>query len=141
MAGRWKRSRDDAGSMLATVIVIAGGAGLSCFICLLDASQFGSWMLGGILGGALLAIALVVRYRYGRASSSGLTFWYSAHSNPNDDGIAAQYRPRLVQTRGAENTVGPNMPITAEKARELQVTSSKTWVPARAVCRERRDAK
>jgi len=127
--------------MLATVIVIACGAGMCCFLCLLDTSQLGNWMVGGILGGALLTIGLIVRYRYVRHSSLGLGFWHSVHRNSNDDGIAAQYRPRLVQNNPDRATTGTNSPITAEQAHELQITSSRTWVPTKAVHRERGDAK
>ena len=41
-AGKWKRGRDDSGSMLGTVIVIVGGAGLCCFLSMLDTSRLGS---------------------------------------------------------------------------------------------------
>ena len=136
MAGRWKRSRDDAGSMLATVIVIAGGAGLCSFMCLMDTSAFGDWMLALVVGGSLLAIGLIVRYRYSRNSSGGLGFWHMLHRNSNDDGIAAQYRPALVRDKQSLASDGNNTPITADQAREIRITSSNTWVPSRAVIRD-----
>ena len=135
-AGKWKRGRDDAGSMLATVIVIVGGAGLCCFLSMLDTSSFSSWMPWMIIAGALSVIGLIVRYRYGRRSSTGLGLWYMLRRSPNDDGVAGQYQPGLIRDKRSQVSVGTNTPITAEQARELQVTSSNTWVPSRAVVRE-----
>lgn len=126
----WKHKRDDGGSMLATVIVIVGGAGLGCFLCM--AANSSELLQGGIAIAALIAIVQIVRYRYARNTSSKLGLFFFIQKRPNDDGLAAQYRPRKIKDRRSQADTGDNKPITAEEARQIQVTSANTWVPTKA---------
>lgn len=134
MGRKWKRERDDAGSMLATVIIIVLGTLLCCFLCLMDSSAFAHWMLLLLPAAALFAILQIVRYRYGRSGSAGgannrLSFWNMLVRSPPDDGLAAQYRPRVVQSGRSLAPSGLQQPITAQQAHELRTTSANTWVP------------
>lgn len=131
MGRKWGKRRDDGGSMLASVVIIILGTGLCCFLCLLERSDFSDFMLIALPTGGLLTIGLIVVYRYGRGESGSLAFWHSAASNHNDDGIAAQYRPRKVSDSQANAPAGSNKPITAQEAHEIQVTSANTWVPTK----------
>lgn len=124
------RRRDDSGSMLATVIVIVLGAGLCSFLCVLADQNQNGLLLGGIIGGALLAIVGLLVFRYGRMQDSSLAFWLAASKNHRDDGLK-DYQPEKAKSRGPSRPLGSNKPISAEEAREIQKTSSSTWVPAR----------
>ena len=131
MAMKWQHRRDDAGSMLATVIIIVIGTGLCCFMCLTESSDFSDWMLIVLPALAVLTISLIVRYRYGRGTSGSLTFWHSVASNHPDDGLAGQYRPRKVKDSRSNAPPGTNRPITADEAHDLRITSANTWVPSK----------
>ena len=131
MRKRWTRKRDDGGSMLATVIVIFGGAALCGLITLMDAKQ-SDWVFWGVIASAFLFVAFIIRLRYSNGNSrSNLGFWSSVKHNPADDGIAGQYRPRRVKTRANEVRTGTQQPITAQEAREIKDSSANTWVPSR----------
>ena len=117
--------------MLATVIIIIGGAALCAFIAALENSRRSAWMLGAVISIAVLMIAWIIWYRYFRNTSTGLGFWLSMGRNHRDDGIAAQYRPRKVKNGQSEHNTGTNKPITAEEAHEIQVSSANAWVPSR----------
>ena len=130
MGKKIHRRRDDSGSMLATVIVIVLGAALCSFLCVLADVEQNELLLGTILGGAAFSIAWIVWYRYGRTNESSLTFWFLASKNRRDDGLN-DYVPEKIPGRGPQRPMGSNKPITAEEAREIQVTSSRTWVPAK----------
>lgn len=132
MGKKWGRRRDDAGSMLATVIVIVIGTGLCCFLCLMADPRNSDFLIGCVFVFAILLLCGIVWYRYGRRDGGSLAFWNAMARNHPDDGLAAQYRPEKIKDRKPERPVGSNKPITAEEARELKVTSSRTWVPSRA---------
>lgn len=131
MAKNWKHRRDDAGSMVATVIVIVVGAVICAFLGAADRTQFGDWMLGLVVLVAALMLTAIIRYRYARNSSSGLGFWYALGTDHREDGLASQYRPRKVRDNRTISQPGAQRPISAEEAREIQNTSSNTWVPSR----------
>ncbi len=132
MAGKWKSRRDDAGSMLAAVIVIVGGAGVCAFVGALDQSEAGAWMLGGVVVFAAMLLWWIVWYRYSRnVSQSGLAFWHMFGRSHREDGLAAQYRPRKVGEGNSNRPSGTNRPITAEEAKEIRATSANTWVPSK----------
>ena len=122
--------------MLATVIVIVLGAGLCSFLCVLADVKRNDLVLGGILGAAAFSIAWIIWYRYGRMDNSSLTFWFLASKNRRDDGLN-DYVPEKVPDRGPQQAMGSNRPITAEEAREIQITSSSTWVPAKGGRRDK----
>lgn len=136
MGRSWKYRRDDGGSMLATIIVIVCGSGLGCFLAM--AADSSEWLQAGIAVAALIAIVQIVRYRYLRNTSTRLGLFFFIQKHPNDDGIAAQYRPRKIRDRRSENQNGSNKPITAEEAHQIQVTSANTWVPTKATAEKNR---
>ena len=132
MPGKWKNRRDDAGSMLAAVIVIVCGAGVCAFVGALDRSEAGAWMLGGVVLLAALFLWWIIWYRYkSNVGQSGLAFWHIFSRNHRDDGLAAQYRPRKVGDSRSNQPSGTNQPITADEAHEIQATSANTWVPSK----------
>ena len=131
MARNWKPRRDDAGSMLASVIIIVGGAGVCAFIAGTSSSDSSGVMLGIAVAVAVLLIAMIIWLRYGRRPEGGLGFWLSLGRNHREDGLAAQYRPRKVRDKSSETPVGTNQPITAEEVHEIQESSANTWVPSR----------
>ncbi len=131
MAGKWKNRRDDAGSMLAAVIVIVCGAVICAFVGAIDRSELGAWMLGGVILLAALLLWWIIWLRYSRNSGGGLAFWHVFGRSHRDDGIAAQYRPRKVGEGHAPRPSGTNKPITAEEAHDMRMTSANTWVPSK----------
>ena len=131
MPRNWKPRRDDAGSMLASVIIIVGGAGVCAFIAGTSSSDASAAMLGFVVTAAVFLITFIIWFRYGRRSENGLRFWLSLSRNHREDGIAAQYRPRKVRDKSAETPVGTNQPITAEEVHDIQESSANTWVPTR----------
>lgn len=122
--------------MLATIIVIVGGSGLCCFLAM--AANTSQMLQIGVAVAALFTIIQIVRYRYGRDTSGKLSIWHALTRRPNDDGIAGQYHPERVVTKHNEAKLGTNKPISAAEAHQLQVTSSKTWVPSKATAERRR---
>ena len=133
MGRKWGRRRDDGGSMLATVIVIVIGTGICCFMCVLADGSHSDVVIGALICGAVLLLVGIMWYRYSRGDSGGsLAFWNAAARNTREEGLAAQYRPRKVEDRRNQQSPGGNQPITAEEAHNLQVNSSKTWVPSKA---------
>lgn len=124
--------RDDAGSMLATVIVVGLGAGLCSFLALAAASSAFDWIVVAVLVAALLMLGVVTSYRYFRNEDPNLGFWNAVARNHREAGLAAQYRPRKVENVPETVAPDPNQPITADEVHEIQVTSSNTWVPSRA---------
>lgn len=133
MGKAWKHQRDDAGSMLATVIVVVLGALVCGFLVAASTESGGDWLLWTIVGVAVFFITWVMWYRYSRRTASPLSFWFALSRNYRDDEFPADYVPRKVRTRQAD-VAGPNRPITADEARELQQNSANTWVPSRNRC-------
>ncbi|MEZ6122604.1 MAG: hypothetical protein R3C49_05435 [Planctomycetaceae bacterium] len=131
MARKWGHRRDDGGSMLATVVIIVLGAGLCCFLSLIDGSALGDTMVMVVPVVAFVLILCLMWLRYAAPTDGRLAFWHSVAKNHPDDGLAAQYRPRKVRDRRSSGPVGTNQPITAEQARDLHSTSSSTWVPSK----------
>jgi hypothetical protein len=133
MSKKWFHRRDDAGSMLATVIVVGLGAGLCSFLALAFTSSAYDWIVVAVLATALLMLGLLTSYRYFRNEDPSLGFWNAVARNNREDGLAAQYRPRKVENDQEKTTVDPNKPITADKVHEIHITSASTWVPSRGV--------
>ena len=138
MAKKWQHRRNDFGSMLATAVVIGVGAGLCCFVCLADSSDFGVILSLAVVMVALFMLFGITWYRYSQSGGQSLVFWHAVARNNREDGLAAQYRPQIVNDRGAQQPVGTNKPITASEARELRVTSSRTWVPSRTASQKQK---
>lgn len=116
--------------MLAAVIVVVVGTGLCVFIAAASPEPASIWLVGAVVLAAVLMVSLIITYRYGRHSSTGLGFWHALSRNHRDDGLASQYRPRRVADKRSESNA-TNRPITAEEAQEIQATSANTWVPSR----------
>ncbi|HIF01366.1 MAG TPA: hypothetical protein EYG03_02325 [Planctomycetes bacterium] len=130
MPKKWFHSRDDAGSMLATVIIVGLGTGLCSFLGLAFTSSAYDWIVIAVLATALLMLGLLTSYRYFRNEGPSLGFWNAVARNHREEGLAAQYRPRKVQEGQEKTQVDPNKPITADEVHEIQVTSASTWVPS-----------
>ncbi|MCP4783115.1 MAG: hypothetical protein GY903_25365 [Fuerstiella sp.] len=130
MPKNWFHRRDDAGSMLATVIVVGFGAGLSSFVGLALASSAYDWIVIAVVATALLMLGLLTSYRYFRNEEANLGFWNAVARNHREEGLASQYRPRKVEDGEEKEPVDPNKPITADEVHEIHVTSSNTWVPS-----------
>jgi len=131
MSKKWFHRRDDAGSMLATVIVIGLGAGLCSFLALAGTSSSFDWIVLAVLVAALLILGGVTTYRYFRNEDPSLGFWNAVARNHREEGLAAQYRPQKAENVQEMESVNPNKPITADEVHDIQVTSSNTWVPSR----------
>lgn len=135
MTRRWRSNRNDAGSLLASVFILALGAGCCLFTVSAMSPQSmaaASLIVGSIVG---VFIFVVVLQRFGRLPKTDLGFLVSSHRNRPGDG-ASDYQPRKA---GEERIVsqGTNRPISAEEVQELKITSPNTWVPSRSR-RERR---
>lgn len=129
MAKRFRRNHNDGGSMLATMIVIILGAIMCSWVVLMAGSVVQDWMIAAIAVGAVALIAIILRYRYGQAQDSRLGFWASVFSNHNDDGLAANYRPRKIKDNQT-GTPARQQPISPEELRDIRESSANTWVPA-----------
>ena len=99
MPKKWFHRRDDAGSMLATVIVVGLGAGLSSFLVLAGSSSDYDWIVLGVFVTALVMLGGVTFYRYYRNEDPNLGFWNAVARNHREEGLAAQYRPRSLTSR------------------------------------------
>lgn len=128
--GRRFKPRNDTGSMLASSIVIVGGAAFCVMLAAVGSNEPSPWLIAGVIGTTVCMLLLMVRIRYGERGS-GLGFWHSVFRNHRQDGLASEYRPEKVDSRSASSGIGSNAPITAEQVHEIQVTSANTWVPSR----------
>ncbi len=131
MGRRGMGQRNDAGSLLASSLILGLGGGACLFMVGAmspDSLPLTAGILGGVFGGLLL---LTVLQRFGRALSLDLGFLGRFGRSRRDDGMR-DYEPRRAGggSRGGR-AGGANQPITAGEARELRLTSASTWVPAR----------
>lgn len=117
--------------MLASVVVIVLGAGVTAFISALATGDQSDWAIGIIVAVTVLLVTWMIWYRYSRNRSVGLSFWAVFNRNHREDGLAAQYRPRKVKDGRSETSVAVNKPITAEEARDIKENSANAWVPSR----------
>jgi len=127
MGRRLSGRRDDSGSWLASLLILAVGLGFCAFLAISSAPQsalISCSILGGILG---LFVLLNRLNRAGRLSALNLGFLSLSSRSRRDDGVR-DYQPRKA---GSPSSAAPaNQPITAGEARELRLTSSSTWIPA-----------
>ena len=129
MPKRFHHSRNDAGSLLASVFILALGFGCCLFlVALISPESFAitAWGLGGVLS---VLLTLIVLQRFGKVPKSNLGFLFSTARNRRDDGLA-DYEPRIAGQSQSASTVGTNQPISAQEAHEIKVMSANTWVPA-----------
>ena len=136
MTKRWRNDRNDAGSLLASVFIMALGAG--CCLFTVSAMSPESFVVAMCTVGSIVGVftAFVVMQRFGKLPKIDMGFLVSSHQHRPDDGVA-DYEPRKA---GEAQIVaaGTNRPISAEEAQELKITSPNTWVPARAALRRAR---
>ena len=131
MPKRFHHKRNDAGSLLASVFILALGSGCCLFLvsAMSPASFAGTaWGLGGALS---VFLTLIVLQRFGKMPNTNLGIQFSSARNRRDDG-AADYEPRIAGQTRSSSTVGTNQPISAKEAHEIKVTSANTWVPAKS---------
>jgi len=131
MPKRFHHNRNDSGSMLASVFILALGSGCCLFlVSAMSPASFAmtAWGLGGALA---VFLTLIVLQRFGKLPNTNLGFLFSSSRNRRDDG-AADYEPRIAGQSRSSSAVGTNQPITATEAHEIKVTSANTWVPAKS---------
>jgi len=131
MPKRFHHNRNDSGSMLASVFILALGSGCCLFlVSAMSPASFAmtAWGLGGAFS---LFLTLIVLQRFGKMPNTNLGFLFTSARNRRDDG-AADYEPRIAGQTRSSSAVGTNKPISALEAHELKVTSANTWVPAKS---------
>lgn len=131
MGRRINQNRNDAGSLLASVFIIALGSGCCLFlVAAMSPSQFGNAaaVLGCVFG---MFLFLIVLQRFGKIPKGNLTFLLSSSRNRRDDGLR-EYEPKIIGSSPSNIVTGTNQPISAKDAHDIQVTSANTWVPAKS---------
>jgi hypothetical protein len=127
MGRRLSGRRDDSGSWLASLLILAVGLGFCAFLAI-SSDPSSALTTCSILAGILGIFVLLNRLnRAGRLTSLNLSFLSISSRSRRDDGTR-DYQPRKANT--ASPKAAPNQPITAGEARELRITSSSTWIPA-----------
>lgn len=129
MPRRFHNNRNDSGSLLASVFILALGSGCCLFlVSAMSPRSFAvtAWGLGGVLS---VFLTLIVLQRFGKIPNTNLGFLFTSARNRRDDG-AADYEPRIAGQSRSSSMIGTNQPISAKEAHEIQVTSANTWVPA-----------
>lgn len=139
MGRRGHGNRNDAGSLLASVFILALGAGCSLFtVAAMSPSSLPTamWTVGGIIGAFMV---FVILQRFGKAPNADLGFIFSSRRNQRDDGLK-DYEPRKA---GDARPIisGTNQPISAAEVQEIKVTSANTWVPANSASGRRKQEK
>lgn len=129
MVRRQSGRRDDSGSWLATLLIVAIGGGFCTFVALTASPD--ALLIAAIVGLCTVGLFVMVHLlnRSGFGSRFGLGFMFVSSRNRRDDGLQ-DYQPRKVGSQSSVGT-GGNQPITAGEARELRLTSASTWIPSR----------
>ena len=131
MPKRFHHNRNDSGSLLASVFILALGSACCLFlVSAMSPAAFArtAWGLGGALS---VFLTLIVLQRFGKIPNTNLGFLFSSARNRRDDG-ASDYEPRIADQSRATSRVGTNQPISAQEVHEIKVTSANTWVPAKS---------
>ncbi len=126
--GKRFNNRNDSGSLLASIFILALGGGTSLFtVAAMSPSSLpkAMWTVGGIVSAFMVFIIL---HRMGKVPQADLSFLLASHRNRRCDGTT-DYQPRKLD-EGRKNVIGTNQPISAEEARDIKQTSSNTWVPS-----------
>ena len=139
MGRRGHGNRNDAGSLLASVFILALGAGCSLFtVAAMSPSSLPTamWTVGGIIGAFMV---FVILQRFGKVPNADMGFILSSRRNKRDDGLS-DYEPRKA---GDPRPIvsGTNQPISAAEVHEIKVTSANTWVPANSASGRRKQEK
>ena len=131
MPRRFHHNRNDNGSLLASVFILALGSGCCLFlVSAMSPRSFAitAWGLSGVLS---VFLTLIVLQRFGKMPNTNLGFLFSSSRNRRDDG-AADYEPRIAGQSQSSSMVGTNQPISAKEAHDISETSANTWVPAKS---------
>ncbi len=133
MGKRWQSNRNDAGSLLASVFILALGASGALFtVAAMSPSSMpkAMWSVGSVVA---VFVVFIVLQRFGKVPAGDLRFLLTSQKNRRDDGVG-DYMPRKV---GEGRTVPPgtNQPSSAEEVHEIKVTSLNTWVPSQSKTR------
>ena len=139
MGRRSSGRRDDSGSWLASLLILAIGLGFCAFLALSsdpDSALIACCILAGILA---LFVLLNWLNRAGRLTSNTLSFLSLSNRSRRDDGVR-DYQPRKAHSPGPAATAPANQPISAGEARELRLNSASTWVPTQGRKQKRRDS-
>ena len=131
MPKKFFHSRNDAGSLLASVFILTLGFGCCLFLVAVvspNSIANTAWGLGGVL---CVFLTLIVLQRFGKVPNANLGFLSSTARTRRDDGVA-DYEPRIAGQSRSSSTVGTNQPISAQEAHEIKVMSANTWVPAKS---------
>lgn len=130
MSKRWQNNRNDAGSLLASTFVIALGSGVLIFLVVALSADLSPYFLGLMGLVATAFITTIILQRFGRGRTGSMSFWSMFGQSHREDGLACNYRPRKIRGRNDGDAEVPR-PIHAEEVRQIQETSSSTWVPSR----------
>ena len=130
MTRRFRNSRNDAGSLLASTFIVGIAAGIALFICLAFEPASNTTSVAIISSVAVLFLAFIALQRMSGPRAMTMAFMNLLNHNHRDDGLASQYRPRKVKSRPAASSE-LNQPISVDELREIQATSANTWVPTR----------
>lgn len=129
MGRRLQRNRNDAGSLLAATFVVAMGGGCVLFAIFALTPEGTVWQAAAFCGAMLVLLLAIALVRFNRVPRIGLGFWSIRFRSHRNDSAVDGYLPRVRKPRPKK--FGDNQPITAEQARELNRSSSSTWVPSR----------
>jgi hypothetical protein len=129
MGRRQLGRRDDSGSWLATLLIVATGGGFCAFAAM--AASPDALLIAATVGLCTIGLFVLVHLlnRSRQANSFGLGFLFASSRNRRDDGLK-DYQPRKVASKSSAGSSG-NQPITAGEAKELRLTSASTWIPSR----------
>ena len=130
MTRRFKNSRNDAGSLLASTFLVGVGAGIAIFICLAFDPASNTASVAIISAVAVMFLGFIALQRMSGPRAMTMAFMNLLHRSHRDDGLASQYRPRKVKSRSITCSE-LNQPISVDQLREIQATSANTWVPTR----------
>ncbi len=131
MPKRFHHNRNESGSLLASVFILALGSSCCLFLVFAMSPTLFATTAWGVGGGLSVFLTLIVLQRFGKLPNTSLEFMFSSSHNRRDDG-AADYEPRIAGQSRSSSAVGTNQPITAKEAHEMKVTSANTWVPAKS---------
>ncbi len=118
----------EAAALLATAIVLIFGFMGTMFLvatAVEDPLWPTLWTLA-IFGGFSAIAMSSLRAREDGSSAGGLLTWFKGRKPSK----MADYSPRRVKTSDAAQSSTTNEPPTADEVREIQESSSSTWVPS-----------
>lgn len=136
MPRRFQHNRNDSGSLLASVFIVALGCGCCLFlVSAMSPASFArtAWGLGAFCA---VFLVVVIMQRFGKSPTQSLGFLFSSSRNRRDDGLK-DYQPRKIGENHASKHLGTNKPISAKEAHEIKITSANTWVPANSSRRQK----